>query len=208
MVWERSDSIALVALIVSTAFSLLNYLYTRKRTQNQPRILISSVKMEKPYIERDNQPPCCRIRILFRNSGKISTMMYLKISMRFEKKYSKDFHQSEVKVEEISLNSGENLPKAYIFDLKKGFGTWSTGYLYIGGYYLGYKDKERQISIRFKGRRELDKEPVYINLLKTWKPEFYMIEEDSILGYLKMAIWSVRLWRYKRGVIKILAKKN
>ncbi len=188
MVWLRSESIAIAALIITTSFALLNYLYARRRTQPQPRIYISKVRVEQPYIIRENKPPGCRIKLLFRNSGEISTVMDLSLVINVHPYYSKrkkDVAQTLVPAlinYEFPLDSGQNHSKAFVFDLVKEVENWEEGTLAIFGSYLGYKDKERNILLLFGGKRTDQR----------WKLLIYNIEEDTFLGVIKRGIWFIR----------------
>ena len=194
MVWLRSDSIAIAAVLITTFFALINYLYARRRTQPQPRVYISKIRVDNPFIVRENKPPCCTFKILFRNSGDISTVIDVVIGINvcpyYVEKKKDVVHTLAPSVihYEFTLNSGQNHTKAFTFDLIEEVKDWEDGILTIYGSYLGYKDKERKIFIFFEGKRDD----------KRWIPRVYIVEEDTLLGFFKRRIRVIGSWYQKR----------
>ncbi len=208
LAWLRSDSIALAAILITASFALLNYLYARRRTQSQPRVYISKVRVDNPYIVRENKPPCCTFKILFRNSGDISTVIDLQIGINIrpyylerKKNVAQTLAPSPIPFE-LSLDSGQNTTQGFTFDLNERAENWEKGTLLIRGTYLGYKDKDRFIFILFKGKRE-DKQ---------WKPQHYIIDEDTLLGFIRRIFRRFRSWilkmKYRRLAKKTISVKS
>lgn len=202
MALEVPDKIAIVALVFSVFFAILNYLYTRRKTQPQPRIYISRVKPKVTYAERKDKKPTCSFNILFRNSGEISTFVDVNIFINvrpiipFHTKTKEDQIHTLVSGSEkyeYALDAGQNDPRSFSFDLHENAKNWKEGTLMISGTYLGYKDRERHIMILFKGKREDER----------WKPVIYIVEEDTILGYIKRKIRLIQAWNQKRKYRKI-----
>ncbi len=203
MVLDTSDKIAITALVISVFFATLNYLYARGKTQPQPRIYISKVKVIVPYAERKDKPPSCTFNILFRNSGEISTVLDLIIGINV-RPYHIERKKDEVHTlapqpltHVTSLHSGQNDPRNFSFDLTENAKDWNEGTLMVTGTYLGYKDRERHILLLFKGKRDEER----------WKPSIYVIEEDSILGFIKRKLRLLQKWNLNRKYRK-LAKKT
>ncbi len=183
---DTSEIIALVALIISFTTALLNYFYTRKRTrQDRPKLLISKVKIHEKKLAETISRNSYYLSILFRNSGKKSTFIDLKMGLTLrisplDKNEPK--HNEQISLQ-TPLESEENLVKNFPFSPSEEVVNWTYGFLRIDGTFLDHKDNEKDIILFFRGERTD----------RNWKTLISSYESGSkVSNWLKLNFFKLR----------------